>query len=368
MKGSRLSTSNDCIFVIPASDIVEMLLDYNGLEWSNENISEERLRTFSNKCEGINISFFENDNGKVLMFSQKSEMEDSIELYIESIFADSLPCAFFDKDSKVYDNFSLPATTRHICVSIKPREAIALEWEYEEDTVSAEVDSVDDSVLDPPYTPSPSANSEYESMLSENEDLRKKNQALSDRCQELETEIGRIREESCSEPNPEKDLEINELNRLIRQLADSRFNDYYTETLDSEINALMDSLAKKRNLFAEKKKSQEKLQSELDEIERATEELRSAISELMENIGTAEKIQSEYSTDVSEKKARLEALLADLGMDLDTIIMYPTDKSVEGLLADATEVKDRLEQKLRSLIQERQKECDERTNRIKGSS
>lgn len=57
MRDKRISVSNNCIFVLPASDTVELLMSYKGFEWSNENINEDRLYNFSHNCEGFNITF-----------------------------------------------------------------------------------------------------------------------------------------------------------------------------------------------------------------------------------------------------------------------------------------------------------------------
>ena len=51
MNDKRTSPSTQSIFVIPIGDEVELYLEYNGLQWSNESINEEKLRSFSeNSC------------------------------------------------------------------------------------------------------------------------------------------------------------------------------------------------------------------------------------------------------------------------------------------------------------------------------
>ena len=107
MNDKRTSPSTQSIFVIPIGDEVELYLEYNGLQWSNESINEEKLRSFSENCQGIQITFLDAENGKLLLFSQKEDMEDSIKIYFERISSEQLPCAFFDKVSKTYDNFEV---------------------------------------------------------------------------------------------------------------------------------------------------------------------------------------------------------------------------------------------------------------------
>ena len=104
MNDKRTSPSTQSIFVIPIGDEVELYLEYNGLQWSNDSINEEKLRSFSENCQGIQITFLDAENGKLLLFSQKEDMEDSIKIYFERISSEQLPCAFFDKVSKTYDN------------------------------------------------------------------------------------------------------------------------------------------------------------------------------------------------------------------------------------------------------------------------
>ena len=50
MNDKRTSPSTQSIFVIPIGDEVELYLEYNGLQWSNESINEEKLRSFSENC------------------------------------------------------------------------------------------------------------------------------------------------------------------------------------------------------------------------------------------------------------------------------------------------------------------------------
>lgn len=75
MNDKRTSPSTQSIFVIPIGDEVELYLEYNGLQWSNESINEEKLRSFSENCQGIQITFLDAENGKLLLFSQKEDIQ-----------------------------------------------------------------------------------------------------------------------------------------------------------------------------------------------------------------------------------------------------------------------------------------------------
>lgn len=374
MVDSRNSASNDCIFVLPASDDVELLLGYNGHEWSNETINEERLRVFSDNCAGINISFFENVNGKILMFSQGEADEDSLDIYIERVFMDSIPCAFFDKASKTYDNFELPSSTTRIYLRVNANDGLFIEWEFEaeEDESSDICGELDDETSD---VSSEELCKEIDELTERNEVLEKENlklihdkDSLLARISELEEQVKLSTKDASPVSETEKEKEINELNRLIRQLADDRFKDYYVETVDSDINALTSSIEKQRTTYEEKQKSKSKLEEELATIKSSVDDVRSEISSLMDSIHKAESIQKELSTDVSDKQRIIQDLLEELDMDLDTLMLYSLDSSTENIVLEAKDLKRRLEEKLKSLVQERQNDCDERTNRIKGSS
>lgn len=394
MRDSRSSLNNNCIFVLPASDTVELLISYRGAEWSNENINEERLRSFSDDCEGVNITFFENANGKILLFSQKELVEDSIEIYFERIDMESLPCAFFDKGTKAYDNFAIPASTTSMAINISNEGDFMLEWDFEEDDSDPVEypgdeepgDDIDNIVVTQPHNKietNQNSLSEGDTLKEENMRLKKANEDLSSANEDLHTEAESLRADVTKlearirelEMNPQsvqnsddKDKEIIELNRLIRQLADDRFNDLYVKTQNAEIDDLTESISKQKKVLEEKARSKTKLEQDLAKIESETTEIRASITELMVNIDKAESIQKERSAELDEKQLRINALLADLGMDMDTLNMYSVDGSLETILSEAESLKNRLEEKLESLIQERQRECDERSNRLKGSS
>lgn len=135
MNDKRTSPSTQSIFVIPIGDEVELYLEYNGLQWSNESINEEKLRSFSENCQGIQITFLDAENGKLLLFSQKEDMEDSIKIYFERISSEQLPCAFFDKVSKTYDNFEVSSQVAQMTVCFMEDGKIDVEWQYEEDEI-----------------------------------------------------------------------------------------------------------------------------------------------------------------------------------------------------------------------------------------
>lgn len=247
MNDKRTSPSTQSIFVIPIGDEVELYLEYNGLQWSNESINEEKLRSFSENCQGIQITFLDAENGKLLLFSQKEDMEDSIKIYFERISSEQLPCAFFDKVSKTYDNFEVSSQVAQMTVCFMEDGKIDVEWQYEEDEIPGPY------VVDPvlpitqpsfPTQPEPTTpgNDNLEKLKQENIELKNKNEelsfeisnykinedSLSKKIAELQEENERLK--AVSGGNAANDEEIDRLKTLVTQLVDNQFDDSYVQT------------------------------------------------------------------------------------------------------------------------------------------
>ena len=215
---------------------VELYLEYNGLQWSNESINEEKLRSFSENCQGIQITFLDAENGKLLLFSQKEDMEDSIKIYFERISSEQLPCAFFDKVSKTYDNFEVSSQVAQMTVCFMEDGKIDVEWQYEEDEIPGPY------VVDPvlpitqpsfPTQPEPTTpgNDNLEKLKQENIELKNKNEelsfeisnykinedSLSKKIAELQEENERLK--AVSGGNAANDEEIDRLKTLVTQLV-----------------------------------------------------------------------------------------------------------------------------------------------------
>lgn len=377
MNDKRISPSTQSIFVIPIGDEVELYLEYNGLQWSNDSINEEKLRGFSENCQGIQITFWDAENGKLLLFSQKEDMEDSIKIYFERISSEQLPCAFFDKVSKTYDNFEISSQVAQMTVCFMEDGKIDVEWQYEEDEIPGPdvVDPVP-TIPQPPFPTHPEPTTPGNNEL---EELEKRNRELSFQISNykmnednLSRKIAELREEnerlkSVPRDNTANDEEIDRLKTLVTQLVDSQFDDSYVQTQDTKINELTASIASRRKTLAEKEASLHSLEQEESEVDRSIADIKQNITNAMDNIHKAERIKQEQSVELSDIQASLQQILAEIDMDIDTLEMYSEQDSLSTVVFEAKEAKNRIEEKLNSFIVERQKDCEERSKRIQTS-
>lgn len=377
MNDKRTSPSTQSIFVIPIGDEVELYLEYNGLQWSNESINEEKLRSFSENCQGIQITFLDAENGKLLLFSQKEDMEDSIKIYFERISSEQLPCAFFDKVSKTYDNFEVSSQVAQMTVCFMEDGKIDVEWQYGEDEIpgSDVVDPVP-TIPQPPFPTHPEPTTPRNNEL---EELEKRNRELSFQISNykmnednLSRKIAELREEnerlkSVPRDNTANDEEIDRLKTLVTQLVDSQFDDSYVQTQDTKINELTASIASRRKTLAEKEASLHSLAQEESEVEHSIADIKQNITNAMDNIHKAERIKQEQSVELSDIQASLQQILAEIDMDIDTLEMYSEQDSLSTVVSEAKDAKNRIEEKLKSFIVERQKDCEERSKRIQTS-
>lgn len=374
MNDKRTSPSTQSIFVIPIGDEVELYLEYNGLQWSNDSINEEKLRSFSENCQGIQITFLDAENGKLLLFSQKEDMEDSIKIYFERISSEQLPCAFFDKVSKTYDNFEVSSQVAQMTVCFMEDGKIDVEWQYEEDEIPGP-DPVP-TIPQPPFPthlePTTPGNNELEELEKRNRELsfqilnyKMNEDNLSRKIAELREENERLK--SVPRDNTANDEEIDRLKTLVTQLVDSQFDDSYVQTQDTKINELTASIASRRKTLAEKEASLHSLEQEESEVEHSIADIKQNITNAMDNIHKAEKIKQEQSVELSDIQASLQQILAEIDMDIDTLEMYSEQDSLSTVVSEAKDAKNRIEEKLKSFIVERQKDCEERSKRIQTS-
>lgn len=380
MYEKRTSPSNQSIFIIPVDDKVELYLEYNGMQWSNDSINEEKLQIFSDTCLGIHIAFLEAENGKFLLFSPKNDMEDSIKIYFEKIYPNPLPGAFFDKVSKTYDNFELSTQTTQMTVHFEREGDIELEWQDEEEEEPIEFPT-NGTTTEPDPVPLPNG-PEHEIELLRREikeleysnkelslkiaDYEIKESGLSKQILELQSENEQLKafpEKSTTDTNDE----IDHLKTLITQLVDNKFDGDYIKTQDSKINEMTTSIAAHRKTIAEKEASLLSLKQEEAEVEQSITDIKQEITHAMDNIHKAEEIKKEQSIHLSDVQSSLQEILADIDMDIDTLEMYSEQDSIGSIIAEARNAKGNIEEKLKSFVLERQKECDERSKRIQSS-
>ena len=102
-------------------------------------------------------------------------------------------------------------------------------------------------------------------------------------------------------------------------------------------------------------------------MERSIADIKQNITNAMDNIHKAERIKQEQSVELSDIQASLQQILAEIDMDIDTLEMYSEQDSLSTVVLEARDAKNRIEEKLRSFIVERQKDCEERSKRIQTS-
>ena len=387
MYKKRISPSGQSIFIIPVDDKVELYLEYNGTQWSNDSINEEKLRIFSESCLGIHIAFLEAENGRFLLFSPKNDMGDSIKIYFEKIYPDELPGAFFDKISKTYDNFVLPSQTMQMTVWFGAEGVIELEWQYEEEEISdLPVENPTDGIpptlspIDIPTGTGTSGTDTEEILVKENAELKKTNEELSFKISEYEEEENRLSRKIAELQNENERLksfsgnssedtekEINHLKTLITQLVDSQFDEGYIKTQDARINEMAASISEYRKARAEKEASLRSLEQEESEAKQSIADIKQKIINTMDNIHKAEGIKQEQSVELSSVQASLQEILSEIDMDMDILEMYSEQDSMSSVISEARDAKSSIEEKLKSFVLERQKDCDERSKRIQSS-
>ena len=87
----------------------------------------------------------------------------------------------------------------------------------------------------------------------------------------------------------------------------------------------------------------------------------------MDSIHQAEGIKQEQSVELSDVQASLQEILSEIDMDMDTLEMYSEQDSMSSVISEARDAKSSIEEKLKSFVLERQKDCDERSKRIQSS-
>lgn len=307
-------------------------------------------------------------------------MEDSIKIYFEKIYPNPLPGAFFDKVSKTYDNFELSTQTTQMTVHFEREGDIELEWQDEEEEEPIEFPT-NGTTTEPDPVPLPNG-PEHEIELLRREikeleysnkelslkiaDYEIKESGLSKQILELQSENEQLKafpEKSTTDTNDE----IDHLKTLITQLVDNKFDGDYIKTQDSKINEMTTSIAAHRKTIAEKEASLLSLKQEEAEVEQSITDIKQEITHAMDNIHKAEEIKKEQSIHLSDVQSSLQEILADIDMDIDTLEMYSEQDSIGSIIAEARNAKGNIEEKLKSFVLERQKECDERSKRIQSS-
>ena len=375
------SPGKNCKFILPILDDVDLLIDYNGLLWRVELSKIDTLSDFSDACTGFALNTFDSNGNTFIVITTKDfTLEEHIEIVFESRLQEEFPCAFYDDNSKEYDDFSIPVDTQTMSIFVDEYECMivsTVEYEEEEDDPG-----IDDSVLRIP-TPveTPTLDSQLIDSLNETIDRLKLDlsKATDERAilqnkvdnQNLQIDdlLSKLKQSGINSPNDDDDndafkVEIERLKTLISQLIDKDYNGEFIKTADTQINELSREIEEQKRLEQEKKTSLERLKKELSDTEAKKTDVTDEITHTMDLLHKAEIVQRESTTELSVFQKRLNDILAELQIDISTLEMYETQDGIDALLLEAKDMKSRIETKLKALISSRQKDTINRFNII----
>ena len=385
------SPSRKCKFLFPILDDVDLLIDYNGLFWR----PEESLSNFSDACTGFLLDTFESNGNKFIVITTKDfTIDEHIEIIFESRLVEDFPCAFYDENSKKYDDLSITTEAQGISLSVDSNDHMVVTTIDYLDETTIDYDDEDDGDgvwADPEEEypepiPIPQTKPEPIPVITapqlENtaiQDLQNRlEKAMSD-CEVLHNENDKLKAEidrlsiklknsstliTPKDIDEEAKAEIERLRTLISQLVDKDFSGEFIKTLDDQINELTKKINEQRKTAKEKNTSLSLLESEYKEAEEKTKEITRQISKTMKLLHKAESIQRESTTELSVFQKRLNDILNELQIDISTLEMYETQDGVDTLILEATDMTKKIESKLKALISSRQKDNNNRFNNV----
>lgn len=374
------SPGNNCKFILPVLDDVDLLIDYNGLLWRVELSKIDTLSDFSDACTGFALNTFDSNGNTFIVITTKDfTLEEHIEIVFESRLQEEFPCAFYDENKKEYDDFSIPVDTQTMSIFVDEYDCMVVSTiEYEEDEEEDPGTDVPFSPIPEPEEP-PTVDSQLIDSLNETIDKLKLDlsNAVDDRDRlqrkvdqqnlQIDDLLSKLKQSGTNTPKVDDDaskVEIERLKTLISQLIDKDYTGEFIKTADNQINELTRGIEEQKRLEQEKKTSLERLKKELSDAETKKTEVTDEITHTMDLLHKAEIVQRESTTELSVFQKRLNDILAELQIDISTLEMYETQDRIDALLLDAKDMKSRIETKLKALISSRQKDTNNRFNNI----
>ncbi|MEY8330825.1 hypothetical protein AALB81_16130 [Lachnospiraceae bacterium 48-33] len=381
---THLSPSKYCKFIFPILEDVDLLIDYNGLFWRIETSKMDSLKDFSDACTGFILGVFEGNGNIFIVITKKEFMfEEHIELIFESRLQDDFPCAFFDENTNEYDDFLIPVDAQGISLSVDNNDHFVItSLDYDEEDIEEEMEEGDEAEYPPipiydsviPVSDSTTNNTFDDEVNELKEHLNASvadNELLRDKICELEAErdslLLRLKAKtsvSAQDADEATKAELERLKTLILQLVDRDYNGDFVQTANVQINELTQKIKKQKVAEKEKTASLERLKSEYDKAESKTKEISVDISHTMDLLHKAESIQRESITELSVFQKQLNDILTELQIDISTLEMYETQDSIDTLLLESNDMKNRIEAKLKVLISSRQKDSTSRFNNV----
>lgn len=409
-------------FVFPLEE-ASLYIEYGDMQWQAKLSQIDRLDDFSKKCKGFSIWTWCSDESDIYFVEISMDSlvgSEELKIVFDEGLQKEFPCAFYNFDTDTYDGFSILPNTYSISVGAGTSgEMIVTAYDDEDiygsgnntggyiggtgtqssvggyrgsvgnqtsvggysggantqSSVSGYRGSVGTQSSVSGYSGSVGTQTsaadikrleaQLESSSRDNGDLRRK-------ISELEAENRHLRDKvlnssaggnaNCADCSKAKEAE--RLKDLVLQVVDKDFNGSYIKAADAEINEITDNMEKSKRLLKEKKDSIETLKKEYKDVEAEKKRISSEISETMDLLQKAESVKSESSTELAVFQRRLNDILNDLGMDIDTLKMYETQSGIDSLIVEAKEVQSKIESKLKALISSRQKDTDGRFKNI----
>lgn len=369
----RQSHRQECRFIFPLLDDLEICIEYEGLYWRNETSDLTTIEKFSESCYGFEIGTFENsDNIFVYIVPKVHAIEEKLEVIFESRLNDDLPCAFYDEQTKSYDDFFINPDVESFSITSDENALTITTKEYDPE------DELDDEQLDDPIDIFPqNPVPVLEPKSDELEDLKvalnhatDRNNLLQGTITSLEKQIESLNQQlnNPTSVNVGGDAslmhEIERLKTLISQLVDKDYSSNYIQTCDSNINEMTKKVQEQKEIVKEKELSLSRLETEYSDTKNRTNDISANIKHTMDLLHKAESVQKESSTELSIFQKRLNDILNELNIDVSTLEMYETQDGIDALILESNDLRSKIETKLKVLIATRQKDSDDRFNNV----
>lgn len=370
------ASSDDCIFVILVEEEMDLLCADSGQEVPFDALDRTLMDSISSTHASLNVSQIEESGNRFLLFSPCGRDEYAFfRICIGKPCIDDIPCAFFNQETKQYENFSIPADTESVDISVGSDGRMTVRWDRNEefaDDLDAGVDDFEypdgaDEIDDRTGEMAADEEASYKD-YDVLEDRERELEEMRFRMAQLEDENQRLRQQLLPVTDRSGDdalrSENDRLRKLVSQLADSGYGGDFEQTLDAQIDKQTQVLVHRRKVCQDKKHSLDRLLEEKDAVEQKVSGVTEEINQVIELVQKGESALRESSSRLDETRRLLEEKLQELGIDEATLRLYQPDQSADQLLQESDRVRERVEDKLRELISARQENADQRFDRV----
>ena len=128
------ASSDDCIFVILVEEEMDLLCADSGQEVPFDALDRTLMDSISSTHASLNVSQIEESGNRFLLFSPCGRDEYAFfRICIGKPCIDDIPCAFFNQETKQYENFSIPADTESVDISVGSDGRMTVRWDRNEE-------------------------------------------------------------------------------------------------------------------------------------------------------------------------------------------------------------------------------------------